>query len=665
LHLLDAARPPLLFQLLQSRTFCYAGGGLWAGQKMHSDVILAAVIRSSLDCIVVVDEQGCVVEFNPAAEHCFGYSREEALGRPIAEIIIPGHLRGAHSAGFARYLAGGKPRVLGRRVEVEAMRKDGSTFPVELAITEVKAGGKRLFTASLRDLTERREMERMVRDSQARLSAFLDNAPAAMYLKDRSGRYALANRFMAERLGYEHGELIGKTPEEVLAPASLAEAREVDAIIRQTRAAHARETDFATSDGVRSALTIRFPVFDEAGEIAYIGGVALDVSAQKRAEQELQRSRDALYQSEKMSAMGSMLAGVSHELNNPLAIVVGEAILLEEEAEGTPLAESAGRINRAAERCSRIVQTFLAMARQKPPERTELNVNEAVEAAVELTAYGMRSNGVEVTCALAPGLPAVLADSDQIQQVLINLLINAQQALQEQAGPRSIHIMTTNDHGAVNIRVSDNGPGVAPDVARRIFDPFFTTKPQGSGTGIGLSYSQGVVEAHGGKLSLLAGTEGAAFEIMLPVESGMDQPPAQPAPVEQPARAGRALVVDDEPELGQMIARFLSGEGFAVEVAPGGREAIAKLAEDDFDLILSDLRMPDLDGPALHAWLAENRPHLVDRLGFLTGDTLGPAAVRFLDEAQRPVAEKPFTRQSLRALIREILSSSRAREAAE
>jgi len=632
---------------------------------MHSDVILAAVIRSSLDCIVVADEQGQVVEFNPAAEHCFGYSREEALGHPIAEIIIPAHLRDAHSAGFARYLAGGEPRVLGRRVEVEAMRKDGSTCPVELAITEVKAGGKRLFTASLRDLTERREMERMVRDSEARLSAFLDNAPAAMYLKDRGGRYALANRFMAERLGYKHGQLIGKTPEEVLTPASLAEAREVDAIIRETRATHARETNFTTSEGVMSALTIRFPVFDEAGEIAYIGGVALDVSGQKKAELELQRSREALYQSEKMSAMGSMLAGVSHELNNPLAIVVGEAILLEEEAGGTPLAESAGRIHRAAERCSRIVQTFLAMARQKPPERVELNVNAAVEAAVELTAYGMRSNGVEVTCALAPGLPAVLADSDQIQQVLINLLINAQQALQEQAGARSLRVTTAESHGAVNIRVSDNGPGVSPEIARRIFDPFFTTKPQGSGTGIGLSYSQGVVEAHGGKLFLADGAQGAAFEVMLPVEAVTGQAPAEPAPVERTAPAGRALVVDDEPELGQMVARFLSREGFAVQVVPGGREAIAKLAETDFDLILSDLRMPDVDGPALHAWLVENRRHLVDRLGFLTGDTLGPAAVRFLDEAQRPFAEKPFTRVSLRTLIREVLAPGRSREAAE
>jgi two-component system NtrC family sensor kinase len=618
--------------------------------------VLAAVIQSSLDCIVVVDAEGRVVEFNPAAEACFGYSREEAVDRPISEIIIPVHLRDAHAAGFARYLAGGELRVLGRRVEVEAMRKDGTLFPVELAITEVKTDGERLFTASLRDLTERRAMEQKVRDSEARLTALLDHAPAAMYLKDRTGRYVLANRFIAERLGIPLSDLVGRTPEEVLTPASLAEAREIDEIVTETREPHVRDSVFETLDGSMNALTIRFPVYDEDGELAYIGGVVLDTTQQKQAEEELKRSREALYQSEKMSAMGSMLAGVSHELNNPLAIVVGEAILLEEEAEGTAVADSAARIRRAADRCSRIVQTFLAMARQKKPERNELNVNEAVAAAVELTAYGMRSNGVDLTCELAADLPPVLADTDQIQQVVINLLINAQQALQEQGQPLSIFVQTRCTNDAVCVRVSDNGPGVTAEIARRIFDPFFTTKPQGSGTGIGLSYSQGVVEAHGGKLALVGGGKGAIFEVMLPIEATAGKTAAEEVPGSTAAGAGRALVVDDEPELAEMIARFLSREGFEVEVTASGRDAIGRLGRGAFDLILSDLRMPDVDGPTLHRWLAENQPEMLERLGFLTGDTLGPAAVRFLDEAARPVGEKPFTRETLRALVGRILA---------
>jgi two-component system NtrC family sensor kinase len=618
--------------------------------------VLAAVIQSSLDCIVVVDAEGRVVEFNPAAQACFGYSREEAVGRPISEIMIPPRLRDAHTAGFSRYLAGGEPRVLGRRVEVEAMRKDGTIFPVELAITEVKTDGKRLFTASLRDLTERRAMEQKVRDSEARLTALLDHAPAAMYLKDRTGRYVLANRFMAERLGIPLSDLVGHTPEEVLTPESLAEAREIDGIVAETREPHVRDSVFETLDGPMNALTVRFPVYDDDGELAYIGGVVLDTTQQKQAEEELKRSREALYQSEKMSAMGSMLAGVSHELNNPLVIVVGEAILLEEEAEGTGFADSAARIRRAADRCSRIVQTFLAMARQKKPERNELNVNEAVAAAVELTAYGMRSNGVEVTCELAAELPPVLADADQIQQVVINLLINAQQALQEQGQPRSIFVQTRCTNDAVCVRVSDNGPGVTAEIARRIFDPFFTTKPQGSGTGIGLSYSQGVIEAHGGKLSLVEGGRGAVFEVMLPVDPTAGKTAAEEVPGSTAAGAGRALVVDDEPELAEMIARFLSREGFEVEVTASGRDALDRLGRGAFDLILSDLRMPDVDGPALHRWLAENRPEMLERLGFLTGDTLGPAAVRFLDEAARPVGEKPFTRETLRALVGRILA---------
>ncbi|RST31491.1 hypothetical protein HMF7854_12050 [Sphingomonas ginkgonis] len=209
----------------------------------------------------------------------------------------------------------------------------------------------------------------------------------------------------------------------------------MDAEIIRTRRPHVRESEFQTPDNLYSALTIRFPVFDEHGELSHIGGVILDTSAQREAEAELQRSREALMQSEKMNALGSLLAGVSHELNNPLAIVVGEAVLLQEEAEGTEYAESATRIQRAAERCSRIVQTFLAMARQKAPERRSKDLAKLVKATLELADYGLRSNGVEVAFTAAEDLPPVFVDPDQVTQILLNLIVNAQQALQNQLLP--------------------------------------------------------------------------------------------------------------------------------------------------------------------------------------------------------------------------------------
>ncbi|QIK79164.1 PAS domain S-box protein [Sphingomonas piscis] len=747
----------------------------------NRDAILASVFATSLDSIIIVDADGIVAEFNPAAERTFGYTRDQAVGADVADLIIPPQMRDAHNAGFSRYLAGAPSKVVGQRVEVDAVRSDGSLFPIEIAVTEIAGGGeKRLFIASIRDLTEQRatqaalrnseaqltafldhapasmylknmddryvvvnrftsdrfglktsemvgkhpteildaaaaaealdvaskikvsgqsvttestfhtpngtlsalairfpvrdhqgdiqyiggvildttertEAERKLRDSEARLKGLLDHAPLTMYLKDRGGRFRVVNKFMAAQLGKTPEEIQGLRPADVLTPESAAEAAEIDRWIIANRRPHVRESEFMAVDGKKVAVTVRFPVFDEHGAIIYIGGVFLDLTDEKRAQEELARSREALAQSEKLTALGSLLAGVSHELNNPLAVVVGEAILLEEDAEGTEFASTAMRIRKSAERCSRIVQTFLAMARQKPPERVSLNVAAICKAAVELTDYGMRSNGIKVRAEFDEGLPHVAADSDQLHQVIVNLLVNAQQALQECEPPREIRISTSHNiaENRVCIEIADNGPGIPAEIAKRIFEPFFTTKPQGSGTGLGLSFSHGVVEAHGGTLSLKEGEGGAAFLIQLPISVPEAQKKQEARPV-QSAAAGSALIADDEPELADALARFLAREGYETVVVNSGREAIAKAEQERFDVILSDLRMPDVDGPAFHRWLAEHRPEQAQRLGFVTGDTLGPAAVRFLDEAKRPYIEKPFNRESVRRLLAEL-----------
>jgi CheY-like chemotaxis protein len=202
----------------------------------------------------------------------------------------------------------------------------------------------------------------------------------------------------------------------------------------------------------------------------------------------------------------------------------------------------------------------------------------------------------------------------------------------------------------VEVELVDNGPGVPPEHRRRLFEPFFTTKPQGAGTGLGLSFSLGVAEAHGGTLELVGKGPGAAFRLTLPA-NGVPARREAPAAAMLSATHGDALVVDDEADIAEIIAELLGKQGYRVEIARNGSEAKTRLAARDFDLVLSDLRMPDVDGPALHAWLAANKPHLLDRLGFVTGDTMGPNAVRFLGASGRPTLEKPFTPQSLRAFV--------------
>jgi CheY-like chemotaxis protein len=279
-------------------------------------------------------------------------------------------------------------------------------------------------------------------------------------------------------------------------------------------------------------------------------------------------------------------------------------------------------------------------------------------AAYDLAEYGLKNDGIAATRDLAPALPNISADSDQLHQIIINLIVNAQQALVEMgAADRALTLRTAigETHDTVILEVADNGPGIPDEARRRVFEPFYTTKPQGQGTGVGLSFSQGLAEAHGGRLDLMPTPRGACFRLTLPIDpdQAATAVPAQAAATgELPLR--RALVIDDEREIAESLADFLSFEGFNCDIAAGGAEAQARLAVGDYDLIVSDLRMPGIDGPALHTWIAAERPDLLSRVAFATGDTLGAAAARFLDEVKRPVLEKPFTPDAVHLFLQQM-----------
>lgn len=748
------------------------------------DAILASAIRSSLDCVIVTDEAGLVLEFNPAAEATFGYSRAEAVGRQISELIVPPRLRQAHANGLAAYLAGSAARLLGRRIEQTAVRADGAEFPVELTITEAWSGQRRFFTASLRDLSQRQAADAALRASEARLAAFMKHAPIGMYLKDTDGRYLMANPEMGKVFGRPAESAIGLSAADIFGPEEAAMIAENDRRVLESGQAIAVEEFLSGAINYAWSLVVRFPVLWADQQQARIGGFDIDITEQKRAAERLQESerrfrdvthhhpvpvvfidsrtrqlivanpafreimgvgphdedrfrqhrwfatredyqrvkdlsrqqpradgvevqlrrldgivfpasvswrhiemddrpvivgsildltstkaaeaelvlsREALAQSERLNALGSLLAGVSHELNNPLAVVVAQTQMLEELLAGTAHAQRAGKIRRAAERCARIVQTFLAMARQRQPERRSTDINELIRAVLDIASYGLRTAGIEVQCRFANGLPPLDVDPDQMHQVLFNLIVNAQHALQEIPSPRRIEIETSRENNHLQIMIADNGPGVPADIRNRIFDPFFTTKAQGVGTGIGLAFSLGVVQAHNGRLDLLDHSDGARFRLLLPVEAYTAPEPVESVVAYSGAGIGRtALVVDDEREVGETLAEFLEVEGFSVTTVDDGAGAKAALMGAAFDVIFCDLRMPNTDGPALFDWACQVIPGVAGRFVFVTGDTLGVAAARFLDRASRPVVEKPFSRDSIRQALSSIATAPAA-----
>ena len=418
---------------------------------------------------------------------------------------------------------------------------------------------------------------------------------------------------------------------------------------------HGFELDQRRPDGsvFPTALTSR--LIDFEGAPAVISAV-IDLTEQKRQEAEIARQREALHQSEKLNALGSLLASVAHELNNPLSVVVGYATLMRDLAADDATRERAVKVQAAAERCARVVRTFLAMARQKPAAWGRVQVNQVVEGALEVAGYGLRTSDVEVALDLAPDLPPVGGDADQLTLVMMNLVVNAQHALQTRAPPRRLEIATRWADGQVRIEVGDNGPGMPSEVAQRVFDPFFTTKPQGVGTGIGLSVCHGIVSAHQGTIAVAARPGGGTlFTVDLPA-SGPDRAPA-PAALDPSQIRGRILVVEDEAEIAQMMAEILRRDGHDILLASSGHEALARLDGQQVDLILSDLRMPDLDGPGLYGRLAARSPALARRMVFVTGDVLTPETGSFLNRAGLPVLEKPIDPYDLRRKVRSYLSA--------
>ncbi len=387
--------------------------------------------------------------------------------------------------------------------------------------------------------------------------------------------------------------------------------------------------------------------------------LARDITEKKRSAEELARQRESLHQREKLAALGSLLAGVSHELNNPLSVVVARAVLLEEQ--GDPATQTAAaKIRTAAERCARIVRTFLAMARQQRPERGPVAINDVIAAALDITSYAVRTSSVEVELDLGQDIPLILADADQLHQVLLNLIINAQQSLQDHPEPRRIRVTSRFDTetDALRIVVADNGPGIPSHLRARVFEPYFTTKPTGIGLGVGLAVSLGIVEAHGGTLTVdCPQSGGAVFTVVLPVgASSQSRAKAEPAAAASAARRA-ILIVDDEAEIRDTLAEILAVARHRIDKVASGREALERLAVQQYDVILTDMRMPDLDGRALYQEIERRWPGRGERVVFVTGDTLASALREFVSESGRPVIEKPFLPSEVRRVVAELAAA--------
>jgi len=366
---------------------------------------------------------------------------------------------------------------------------------------------------------------------------------------------------------------------------------------------------------------------------------------------ERQRLQAQLIQSEKMSAIGQLIAGIAHDLNNPLASVVGFAdFLMEAGPLPDHMQEPLSVIQQEAERAAKVVKNLLRFARRHEGQRRPTAVPRLVQTTAELLRNELSSHQVTLRIRLDEDLPILSVEPNQIQQVLVNLLTNALQAIASTGQPGSITVRARRWTDGVALDVIDDGPGVPPETGARIFEPFYTTKPEGSGTGLGLSISQGIIREHGGQIVLGNPAYGAWFTIELP-GAAPDATDDSPPTIHPPAEPLRVLVVDDEPHILHYMSATLEAWGHAVRVAGDGESALALATAERFDLVISDLRMPTMNGRELFQRLVERQPALRERIVFTTGDSIRDDTLAFLEQEGRPCLHKPFSLGELRTIL--------------
>ncbi len=382
---------------------------------------------------------------------------------------------------------------------------------------------------------------------------------------------------------------------------------------------------------------------------------------------ELEEAQTQLVQAEKMSAVGLLVSGVAHELNNPLAGVVGYAQLLLKSDTDERTRRGLEKINRESERCKKIVQNLQTFARKHAPQKDYVGINGILESTLELRSYQLKVDNITVATDLDAELPKTMADFHQLQQVFLNMIINAHQAMVVAGRPGTLTLRSRHKVERIQVEIEDNGPGIAPENLGRIFDPFFTTKEVGQGTGLGLSICYGIIQEHKGQITARnAPSGGAIFSVELPVIVPQEPPAEEPPPARSAAQTDPAhacparniLVVDDELAIIDVLYQVLRMDGHRVDTALNGQVALRKIQKDRYDLIISDLKMPGMGGQELYQRVREMDLDLSRRIIFSTGDTVSTDTRDFLEKSGNSYLQKPFDMDTIRRVVRTVLLST-------
>lgn len=613
-----------------------------------------SLFESTSDALIVADSTGRITEANRHARELLRWKNDFGSKIGLAEFFVHPDVN-EFELWFRRAVSSARAPFLLARLE--------SGLEVRISVRQVLGGNHRLLlSVEEGSLAERAESR--WRQTQAELSSVVDAVHAGILLVGCNGRIHMTNARFGMLFGLDahamsalemFDDLARMIETRFRAPSSY--RGPWDSFLAGSGDAVHDELEITTPGG-RLIERYARPVLDEDGRRLGWLEALWDITGQRQIQSKLQ-------QTEKMAAVGQLVSGIAHELNNPLTSIMGYAQLLNHRVPDSQTGE-ARMIFEEAERASRIVKNLLSYARQAEPERTRTEVNEVIERTVALREYELKMQNIGVRCELEPNLPATLADPHQLQQVILNLLINAEQAIRATRGKGRIQVRTRKlSDTRLAIEIADDGPGISPEISARVFDPFFTTKPPGVGTGLGLAIVHRIVEQHEGNIRFenLA-VRGAKFTIelpLLPIPARDSRLALSVVPI--PAKkmpAADILVVEDEATVAQFVADVLREDGHNVDAVLDSQEALLRVSRHRYDMIICDLRMPRLDGPAFYDALVRSRNTARHHILFITGDTLGPHTMEFLKSHDLQFLTKPFLVEELKLAVYRVLEQSAA-----
>jgi two-component system cell cycle sensor histidine kinase/response regulator CckA len=755
-------------------------------ERQRAEARARAVMEAALDAVITIDGEGRILEFNPAAEATFGHRRADVLGAQMAELLIPPSLRSAHHRGLEKYLATGEGPVIGRRVELSALRADGSEFPIELAISRVSLEGPPVFTGYVRDISERKEaegqlhklaaivessrdaivgrtvegivtswnaaaerlfgypadeivgrpisdlappersnelgtinerlgrgeiierfetvrvrkdgtrievestispvtdesgrvvgasaisrdvterkhVEGALRESEARYRDLFENATDLIAVADLESRLTAVNEAFVRTLGYTREELIGRPLRDLVPPEWHERIQQADdgKIGRQLDST-VYEHELIAKDGGRIQIEVASRLIEESGRPVGTEAICRNISERKQLEEQLR-------QSQRLESIGRLAGGIAHDFNNLLTVISGYSEALLEAANGDSEPELK-EIAAAAERAAILTRQLLAFSRRQVLQPRIVSLNEVVEGIMPMLGR-LIGEDIDLVASLDPALDTVSADPNQIEQVILNLVINARDAMPE-GGKLTIETSNADldeDYVAdrpearlgthASLAVSDNGVGMDADTLARVYEPFFTTKPTGSGTGLGLSTVYGIVKQSGGNVWVYSEPgKGTTFKVYLPARNERLEvkQPEVPQPA-TPTGTETILIVEDEEKLRVLATRILRKSGYKVLATGSTTEALRLTGHgaEGIDLLLTDLVMPEMSGRELAEQV--NKQVLDVRVLFMSGYA-DDAVTR--NGALQPGAaylEKPFSGRELARKVREVLDAT-------